>query len=180
MAEKNVSVAHNPGSNLKLGSGIAPVAKMFKKGISIGIGTDGASSNNNLDMIEEIRLTSLLAKGVAMDPTLVNAREAMQMATAMGAKALFFEKIGSLKAGWKADLIGLRYDRPHLTPMHNPLSQVVYAASAADVEMVMVNGRLLVEKGELITLDEEKIRFEASRCADRLVQDKEEKKGEKK
>lgn len=180
MAEKNVAVAHNPGSNLKLGSGIAPVEKMLTKGISVGIGTDGASSNNNLDMIEEMRLTSLLAKGVVMNPTLVNAREAMQMATTMGAKALFLEDVGRLKAGWKADLIGLRYDRPHLTPMHNPLSQVVYAASAADVEMVMVNGRLLYEKGELVTLDEEKIRFEASRCADRLVQDKEEKKGERK
>lgn len=178
MAEKNVTVAHNPGSNLKLGSGIAPIAKMLQSGIKVGIGTDGASSNNNLDMIEEMRLAALLAKGVAMDPTLVNARTALQMATALGAEALFLENTGMLREGCQADLIGLRYDRPHLTPLHDPLAHLVYAAAAADVDLVMVDGRLLLEQGELKTLDEEKIMAEAGRCAGRLVKAKKEKKGE--
>ncbi len=179
LAEKKVTVAHNPGSNLKLGSGIAPLAKMIASGIRVGIGTDGASSNNNLDMIEEMRLASLLAKGIAMDPTLVNAAQTIRLATSTGAKALFLENTGSIKVGYKADLIGLRYDRAHLTPMHDPLAQTVYAASAADVDMVMVDGKVLLERGELKTLDEEKIRFEASRCAERLVQAKKEKEGDK-
>jgi len=169
LAEKQVGVAHNPGSNLKLGSGVAPVAKMLEKGIKVGIGTDGASSNNNLDMFEELRLTSLLAKGVAMDPTLINAKTALRMATVTGAEALFMEGCGCLKEGWKADLIGLRLDVPHLTPMHDPTAQIVYAASASDVDLVLVDGRLLLEKGELKTIDEAKVRAEAARCAARLV-----------
>jgi 5-methylthioadenosine/S-adenosylhomocysteine deaminase len=169
LAEKQVGVAHNPGSNLKLGSGVAPVAKMLEKGIKVGIGTDGASSNNNLDMFEELRLTSLLAKGMAMDPTLINAKTALRMATLTGAEALFLEGCGCLKEGWKADLIGLRLDVPHLTPMHDPTAQIVYAASASDVDLVLVDGRLLLEKGELKTIDEAKVRAEAARCAARLV-----------
>lgn len=177
MAENNVGVAHNPGSNLKLGSGIAPVAKMLEKGIRVGIGTDGAASNNNLDMIEEMRLTALVAKGVAMDPTLITAGKAIEMATALGAEALFLGNTGRLKEGFKADLIGLRLDRPHLTPLHDPQAHLVYAAAAADVELVIVNGRVLLEHGQLKTLDEEKIRAEAAKCAERLVKEKNEKEG---
>jgi len=177
MAEKNVGVANNPGSNLKLGSGIAPVAEMLQSGIKVGIGTDGASSNNNLDMIEEMRLAALLAKGISLDPTLINAGTALQMATGMGAEALFLEKTGRLREGFKADLIGLRHDRPHLTPLHDPPAHLVYAAAAADVNLVMVDGKILLEDGELKTLDEEKIRAEACRCADRLVLSKKEKEG---
>ncbi len=169
IAEKQVGVAHNPGSNLKLGSGVAPVAQMLAKGIKVGIGTDGASSNNNLDMFEELRLASLLAKGLATDPTLVDAKTALRMATVTGAEALFLEDCGSLKEGWKADLVGLRLDVPHMTPMHDPTAQVVYAASAADVDLVLVDGRLVLEKGELKTIDEAKVRAEAARCAARLV-----------
>ncbi len=169
LAEKQVGVAHNPGSNLKLGSGVAPVAKMLEKGIKVGLGTDGASSNNNLDMFEELRLASLLAKGIAMDPTLINAKTALRMATVNGAGALFLDGCGCLKEGWKADLIGLRLDVPHLTPMHDPTAQIVYAASAADVELVLVDGKLVLEKGELKTIDEAKVRAEAARCAARLV-----------
>jgi 5-methylthioadenosine/S-adenosylhomocysteine deaminase len=179
LAEKNVGVAHNPGSNLKLGSGVAPVVKMLNRGIRVGIGTDGASSNNNLDMFEEMRLASLLAKGIAMDPTVLNAKTALQMATVTGSEALFMSKTGCLKEGWKADLIGLFLDQPHLTPMHDPLAQLVYAASAADVDLVMVDGRMLFEKGELKTIDEEKVRFEASRCASRLIGIIAEKEGKK-
>lgn len=178
LAEKNVGVAHNPGSNLKLGSGIAPVARMLQSGIKVGIGTDGASSNNNLDMIEEMRLAALLAKGISLDPIMINALTALQMATVKGAETLFLKNTGRLREGWKADLIGLRCDRPHLTPMHDPLAHLVYASAAADVDLVMVDGRVLLERGALKTLDEEKIRYESARCAKRLVKAKNEKEGE--
>lgn len=177
LAENKITVAHNPGSNLKLGSGVAPVVKMLQKGINVGIGTDGASSNNNLDMIEEMRLAALLAKGIAMDPTLLNARIALQMATSIGAKTLFLKDTGTLREGAKADIVGLRCDRPHLTPMHDPLAHLVYASAAADVEMVIVDGKLLLSGGELLTIDEEKVRAEVNRSAQRLVKATEEKQG---
>lgn len=169
MAEKNVTVAHNPGSNLKLGSGVAPVAKMLEKGITVGIGTDGAASNNNLDMFEELRLTSLLQKGVNMDPTLVNAKKVLSMATFDGAQALHLESVGRLKEGYRADLIALNLNRAHLLPLHNPLAHLAYAASATDVELVIIDGKILLEKNELKTIDEERVYHEASKCAARLT-----------
>jgi len=169
LAEKKVGVAHNPGSNLKLGSGIAPVRKMLSSGVKVGIGTDGASSNNNLDMIEEMRLAALLSKGYEMDPTLIDANKALQMATSIGAEVLNLSGIGILKEGYKADLIGLRHDRLHLTPMHDPQAHLVYASAAADVHMVIVNGKILLENGEFTTLDEAKIRSEASGKSSRLI-----------
>ncbi len=169
LAEKQVGVSHNPGSNLKLGSGIAPIKRLLDCGVKVGIGTDGAASNNNLDMIEEMRLAALISKGVALDPTVINAKTALLMAAPAGAEILGLENTGCLKAGYKADLIGLRRDRPHLTPLHDPLAHLVYASAAADVNLVMVDGRLLLQDGILQTLDEEKIRAEAARCAERLV-----------
>ena len=175
LAEYKVGVAHNPGSNLKLGSGIAPVVKMLEKKIKVGIGTDGAASNNNLDMFEEMRLTALLNKGVEMNPTLINARTALMMAAPMGAEALGLAKVGILKEGYKADCIGIRIDKPHLVPLHNPLAHVVYSAAAADVELVVVDGRLLMEKGELKTIDEERVLYETAKHAERLVNSAQEK-----
>ncbi len=169
LAEKKVGVSHNPGSNLKLGSGIAPIKRLLESGVNVGLGTDGAASNNNLDMIEEMRLAALVSKGVTMDPTSITAKTVLQMATVMGAEILGLEKTGTLKPGFKADLIGLRTDRLNLTPLHDPMAHIVYASAAADVSLVMVDGRLLLEDGILKTLDEEKIRAESSRCADRLV-----------
>lgn len=169
LAQKQVGVAHNPGSNLKLGSGVAPVSKLLEAGVTVGLGTDGAASNNNLDMFEEMRLAALLAKGIQQDPTLLPAEKALQMATADGAEALFLEKLGRLKEGYKADIIGLRRDLPHLTPLHDPAAHLVYAAGAADVRLVMVDGEMLLENGEFLYLDEEKIKAEATRCAMRLT-----------
>lgn len=169
LADKEVKVSHNPGSNLKLGSGIAPLHEMLKAGITVGLGTDGAASNNNLDLLEEMRLAALLAKGSTMDPTAVPARKALNMATRDGARALFLPRLGMIKKGYKADLIGLRKDAPHMTPMHDPLAQVVYAASSGDVDLVMVDGNILLEKGRLSGLDEEKIKAEAGSCARRLT-----------
>ncbi len=169
MAQKQVCVAHNPGSNLKLGSGVAPVSKLLDAGVTVGLGTDGAASNNNLDMFEEMRLAALLAKGIHQDPTLIPAGKALKMATADGAEALFLKNLGKLKEGCKADIIGISRDLPHSVPLHNPVAYLVYAAGAADVRLVMVDGELLLEKGEFLYLDEEKIQAEAARCAMRLI-----------
>lgn len=170
LAENGVGVAHNPGSNLKLGSGIAPVARMLDKGINVGIGTDGASSNNNLDMIEEMRLTALLSKGTEMNPTLLDAKTTLKLSTLSGAKVLGLANTGILKEGYKADLIALRTDRPHFAPMHDPIANLVYSAAAADVDLVMVDGKILLEKGKLTTMDEKTIISKAVECTNRLIQ----------
>ncbi len=172
LAEYNVGVAHNPGSNLKLGSGIAPVSRMLDKGINVGIGTDGASSNNNLDMVEELRLAALLGKGIEMNPTLIDAKTAIKMATVTGAKALGLKMIGELKEGYKADLIAMQIDKPHFVPMHDPLANVVYSSAAADVDLVMVDGNILLEEGKLTTIDEKAVISKASECTARLIQNR--------
>lgn len=169
LAEKKVSVSHNPASNLKLGSGIAPLEEMLKAGIRVGLGTDGAASNNNLDMFKEMRLASLLSKGVKEDPTLVPARRAIQLATCMGAEALFLPDIGKIREGYRADITGIRINRPHLCPLHDVESHIVYSASGPDVELVMVEGALLMENGNLLTIDEEKVMHEAGKHALRIT-----------
>lgn len=158
-----VGVAHNPTSNLKLSSGIAPVSRMLEHGLNVGIGTDGVSSNNDLDMFEELRLAALLAKGTSGDPTVVPARTAINMATHMGAKSIHLaDQIGSLEAGKKADLILVDIDTLHNTPhfRHDEDSiyaQLVYAAKSTDVTDLMVNGRWLMRSRKLLTIDLEKL-----------------------
>ena len=169
LAGNGVRVVHNPGSNLKLGSGVSPVQKLLAAGITVGLGTDGAASNNNLDMFEELRLAALLAKGVGLDPTHIPAGKALEMATAGGARALFQNGVGRLKEGWRADIIGVSRDLPHAVPLHDPAAHLAYSAGAADVRLVMVDGELLLENGELLYLDEEKIKAEAGQCAARLT-----------
>ena len=169
LAKYDVRVAHNPGSNLKLGSGIAPVSAMLAKGITVGLGTDGAASNNNLDMFEELRLAALLQKGVHQDPTLVNAQKALEMATQMGARAVFLDKeIGAIRPGMKADLIMIDLDKPHLIPRQNIEAHLVYSAQSSDVSLTMVNGKILMEEGNLTTMDEERVKYEAVRCVGEL------------
>lgn len=166
LARHDVRVAHNPGSNLKLGSGIAPVPALLDKGVTVGLGTDGAASNNNLDMLEEVRLAALIHKGVHNDPTLISAAKVLEMATCMGARAVFLEKeIGAIREGLKADLILMDLDKPHLTPRQEIDSHIVYSAQSADVSLVMVDGKILVEDGKLTTIDEERVLFESNRCA---------------
>ena len=170
LAAKGVAVAHNPGSNLKLGSGVAQLAEMLKKGVLVALGTDSAASNNNLDMVEEMRLAALLSKGVLEDPTLIPAAEALRLATVNGAGALFLEEgIGTLQEGSKADLIMIDLRQPHLQPLHSIPAQIVYSAQSGDVEMVMVNGKILMEKGELKTIDQEKVLFETGKITSRLI-----------
>ncbi|MCW3489569.1 amidohydrolase [Dethiobacter alkaliphilus] len=173
LREFDVRVAHNPGSNLKLGSGISPVPDLLKRGITVGLGTDGAASNNNLDMMEEMRLAALLHKGSRMDPTAITARQALAMGTRESAQALFLEDVGTIEAGMKADLIMMDLQKPHLTPQHDLVAHLVYAAQPSDITLVMVNGRILMEDGNLTTMDEEKILFQAQQRALHLVEEKE-------
>ncbi|OIQ10868.1 amidohydrolase [Neomoorella thermoacetica] len=158
LAEKKVGVAHCPESNLKLASGVAPVKEMLAAGVNVAIGTDGAASNNNLDMVAETRTAALLAKGITGDPTVVPAHQALVMATLNGARALGLEKeIGTLEAGKKADLILVDMRQPHLMPPNDVEANLVYAARGSDVDTVIVNGKILMARGEVKTLDAEEI-----------------------
>lgn len=154
-----VGIAHNPTSNLKLSSGIAPVNRMLEQGLNVGIGTDGVSSNNDLDMFEEMRLAALLAKGSSGDPTVVPARTAIAMATSMGAKAIHLgDQTGSISEGKKADLILVDLQTLHNSPQYRNdpegvYAQLVYAAKSTDVTDVMVNGKWLMRSKELLTID---------------------------
>ena len=164
-------VAHNPTSNLKLASGFAPLHLFVERGIDVGIATDGAASNNDLDMWEEMRLAALLVKGATRDATLVSARQALEMATIGGARCLGFEReIGSLEVGKKADVVLMNFDQPHLTPRHNVVSHLVYAAKASDVDSVLVDGNVLVQNGAFKHLDVARVCADAQKSASRLVQ----------
>ena len=169
LASRKVNVVHNPGSNMKLASGVAPVVKMLGKGINVCLGTDGASSNNNLDMLEEMRMATYLQKIYTDDPTALPVDEVMRMATARGAKALGFENVGSLTVGSTADLIVLNTEKAHYYPKYNIKSAIVYSGNSADVETVIIDGSLVMEGGHLITLDEERILYKAQKWALKLT-----------
>ena len=166
LARRKVGVSHNPGSNMKLASGTAPVPKMLKAGVILGLGTDGAASNNNLDVLEEARLAALVHKLVCDDPTCVTAYQALELATRGGARALGLDdRIGMLAPGMKADIILIGLDRPHLTPRHNVVSHLVYSARACDVQTVLVNGEIVVNDGKVTTVDEREV---MARAAERV------------
>jgi len=169
MKKHNVRVAHNPGSNLKLASGIAPVGKLLEAGVCVGLGTDGTSSNNNLDMLEEINLAALIHKVQRLDPLMVPAAEALKMGTAYGAKAVGLSDIGELKSGMKADITLVNMQGTQWTPCYDAVSLLVYSANASMVDTVLVNGKILLEKGKLTTIDEEKVIFEVNKSAKKLT-----------
>lgn len=169
LAARKVNVVHNPGSNMKLASGVAPVAKMLSKGINVCLGTDGASSNNNLDMLEEMRMAAYLQKVFTDDPTALPVDEAMRMATERGARALGFENTGRLTIGAAADIIVLNTEKAHYYPKYNIKSAIVYSGNSADVETVIIDGSLVMEGGHLITLDEERILYKAQKWASKLA-----------
>jgi len=174
LKQAGAGVAHNPTSNLKLGSGIAPASKMLELGLAVGIGTDGTASNNDLDMFEEMRLAALLAKGTSGDPTALPARQAVAMATCIGARATHFGAVtGSLEAGKRADLIVVDLDQTHNVPRfaRDPnavYSQLVYAAKATDVVDVMCDGRWLMRDRRLLTLNDDELRHEVADVAQRI------------
>ncbi|MEA4920745.1 MAG: amidohydrolase [Clostridiaceae bacterium] len=158
LREKQVTAIHNPVSNLKLGSGFAPVKRMLEKGVRVALGTDGACSNNSLDLFEEIKLSALLQKGLSRDPAAVSATSALKMATGAGAYAQGREnECGMIKEGMDADLIMLDFSQPWMQPVHDVHSSLCYCAHGSDVVMTMVRGRVLYRDGVFITIDIEKL-----------------------
>lgn len=165
MAEKGITAVHNPVSNLKLGSGVARLPALLRAGVNVALGTDGVASNNSHDMFEEIKLAALLHKGVNLDPLAVTAQQALEMATCSGARALGRADTGRIAVGQTADLILVDFTRPNLIPCHDAAENLVFSARGSDVAMNMARGRIIYEKGEFLTLDLEKIRFEVESYA---------------
>ncbi len=165
-ADNGCKVSHNPASNMKLTSGIAPIPDMLKAGVTVGLGTDGCASNNTLDIIKEMSTAAKLHKVARLDPTVMDAKTVVRMATIEGAKALGMGKItGSLEVGKKADIIIIGLNKPHLTPLYNEYSHLVYAAGGADVDTVIINGKIVMEERRLLTLDEAGIMRKVSEIA---------------
>jgi 5-methylthioadenosine/S-adenosylhomocysteine deaminase len=156
VAQSGTKVAHCPESNLKLGSGIAPVSDYIKKGIKVCLGTDGAASNDNLNMLEEMSTMAKLQKGIKLDPTALSSAQALEIATANGFESVGI-KAGRIKEGYDADLIIVDANKPHLQPLYDPTAQLVYSAQAGDIETVIARGKILMENYKVLTLDEEEI-----------------------
>ncbi len=158
LAKRHVKIAHCPESNMKLGLSIPPVVEMLEKGITVGLGTDGCASNNNLDLFGEMDTTSKLAKIANLDPTLLDARTVLKMATVGGAKVIGLEnRVGTIEPGKKADIIIVDTNTPHMTPIYNPYSQLVYSATGGDVRDVIINGEIVLRERQFTTLDSDDI-----------------------
>jgi len=169
LAENRVGVSHNPVSNLKLASGLSPVPQMLEAGVRVGLGTDGAASNNTLDLLRDLQIASLLHKGTSGDPTAMPARTVLEMATRIGASVLGLgERVGRLGIGFEADIACFDYRTTHSTPMYDPFSHMAYAARASDVRHVLVGGNVVVRNGKLETMDLEGT-LEESREVARLI-----------
>lgn len=168
LVENNASVAHCPTSNMKLGSGIAPIYRMLKSGVNVTIGTDGAASNNNLNIMEEMHLAALLQKGFHRNPTIISPADILKISTVNGAKAQNRSNTGIIKNGYQADLILIDFKVPHLQPIHDELASITYSAQASDICMTMVDGKVLYKDGELLTLDLEKIIYKVQENIARL------------
>jgi 5-methylthioadenosine/S-adenosylhomocysteine deaminase len=155
-AGQGCKVVHNPESNMKLASGVAPISSMIRQGIVVGLGTDGCASNNNLDMFQEMDTAAKLEKSARLDPTVMSARTVLRMATCNGARVLGLDHlVGTLEAGKKADLCILDMNKPHLTPLYDEYSHLAYCVGGADVETVLINGRIVMQNRRLLTIDEE-------------------------
>jgi cytosine/adenosine deaminase-related metal-dependent hydrolase len=162
LARTDTNVAHNPVSNAKLASGIAPIAEMLAAGVNVALGTDGGPSNNAYDLVREMRWASYLQKARTLNPTVAPAEAVLEMATLHGAKAMGLQKeIGSLEVGKQADFVVFDLDKPHVTPSVDPVSTLVCAATGADVDTVVIGGKTVVQGGQVLTLDEERILSEA-------------------
>ena len=166
LRKRGVGVAHNPESNMKLASGVAPVPQYLEANVALGLGTDGAASNNDLDMFEAMRQAALLHKLQSRDPRVVSARTALEMATIGGARVIGRDNdLGSLEEGKLADLIVVRMDGPRQTPMYDPISHLVYVTRGDDVETTIVNGRVLMRGGKVLTLDQQQVLSDANAAA---------------
>ncbi|HSO73854.1 MAG TPA: amidohydrolase [Blastocatellia bacterium] len=169
LASRKVGVAHCPQSNMKIAAGAAPVPQMLRAGVAVGLGTDGAASNNDLNLWEEIDTAAKLHKLVSKDPTVITAREALEMATIRGARAIHLDKdIGSLEAGKLADLIIVNATAAHQTPAYDVYSKLAYSTKASDVETVIINGRVIMRNRRVLTVDEGPVRAKAIEYRDRI------------
>ena len=169
MKEKNVYPVNNPGSNLKLASGFAPVQRMLDLEIPVSLGTDGASSNNNLNMFEEINLAALVNKAVNLDALSVGAFDALKMGTINGAKALNFKNLGSIEEGNIADVILIDLDKPHLYPRHNMTSALAYTVQGSDVETVIIDGNIVMENREFKNIDVDEVKYMVEKLGKDLI-----------
>jgi cytosine/adenosine deaminase-related metal-dependent hydrolase len=171
LARTRTNVAHNPASNAKLASGIAPIPEMLAAGVNVTLGTDGGPSDNTYDMVRDMRLASYLHKARTLNPLVTPAEAVLEMATINGAQALGWGKeIGSLEVGKQADFVAFDFDKPHLTPSINPVSTLVCAATGADVDTVVIAGQMIAQHGQVLTLDEERIVHEARNRATAIWQ----------
>ncbi|NWG11449.1 amidohydrolase [Candidatus Bathyarchaeota archaeon] len=170
MRKRKVKVSHNPISNLKLASGISPVPKMLRAGITVSLGTDSPCSNNSADMFEVMKTAAILHKAISKNPTVTPAEQVLEMATIEGAKALSWEReIGSIEVGKKADLVIINLQKPHLCPLYNEASHLVYAAKGSDVETVIINGKIVMENRKLAKLSIGKVMNMAEKAKDKLL-----------
>jgi 5-methylthioadenosine/S-adenosylhomocysteine deaminase len=166
MAKRDVKVSYNPVVNMKIALGVPKIRDLMGFGVTVGIGTDGPASNNDLDMFDDMRVAALLQKVFYMDSTVLPARRVLGMATVGGARALGLEgSVGSLEVGKRADIVLVDFGKPHLTPVHDFYANMVYSARGSDVETVIVDGRVLMEGGVVMTVDEEEVRLRAGECA---------------
>ena len=168
LAARGVHVATNPVSNLKLANGVAPVPKLLSAGINVALGTDGAASNNTLNMFRELTMLTLIHKGVSQDAQAVTAKQGFEMATKNGAAALGISDIGEIQAGKKADLVILNVDSPNMQPLNNPVSALAYSTNGSETECVIVDGEVLYENGEYPTIDKERVLYEISKICERI------------
>lgn len=168
MAEKGVTLVHNPSSNMKLGSGFARIPRALELGVNVALGTDGCASNDNLDMFEEMHLASLIHKGLAKDPTCLSAWDIIEMATKNGARALRRNDVGELKTGFAADLCVVDLKKIHLTPALDVPNLVVHSMQASDVAMTIVDGEIVYDRGQFLRLNQERAEYDF-RCAVRRL-----------
>jgi len=172
-ADCGVKVSHNPESSMKLGAGVAPVPEMLKQGVIVGLGTDGCASNNDLDLLLEIDTTAKIHKLKTMNPTAMDTATVLRMATIEGAKTLGIEdKTGSIEAGKYADIIILDTNKPHMIPMYNCYSQIVYSASGADVSASIINGKIVMKDRQLLNMDVSDIMDRVRKIADNIKKDR--------
>jgi cytosine/adenosine deaminase-related metal-dependent hydrolase len=170
LAATGTHIAHCPTSNSKLASGICRVPDLLKAGVNVGLGTDGAPCNNTNDLLQEMKLAAIIHKAASYDPTIVSAEQVLEMATVNGARALGLEsEIGSLEVGKKADFVAVDMRGVHLQPYFSPVGAVVYSVTGRDVEMVVVDGRMVVSERKLLTMDEEEVWREAERRGHEVV-----------
>lgn len=170
LAKRNVGVSHCMESNLKLASGFAPVVTMLMAGIKVTFGTDGAASNNDLNILSEMSTTAKVHKALSNNPTVLDAKTSLLMATKWGAGVLGLgDRVGSIEKGKKADLVIMDLNKPHLKPLYDVYSHIVYAAMASDVDTVMINGKIIIEKGNILNADESEILDNAKKWSERIT-----------